>query len=519
MVKERNEQTGGEVIAAGGYGCVFAPPLPCANKPRELMESRRPAGVSKLLKETDLDEEVKIAKIVYAKVKRIPRFDDYFLFPKDECKPGFATAADIAGFNTRCGRSSAAALMPTRTPAGTYAFPPSARIINIPHGGQELQSVIKGNLSNGACVAFVIASLADLLVKAIGPMNRMGVGHNDIKAENLMLGPDGNLRIIDWGLGGVSSGQGVPAFVKRRPFQFNLPFSCIFFDRNIPSMHCGTPYDTTPGNSSVPEMMSMFITSINHMPLCGDDLVQNQPSHFKFIMANFVPLVFACNPMMAHTGARAQTFVYVYIDYLTTIIETFSKGGKFDKAAYFKKVYLHNADVWGIVTALIPLLSSRSTGMSSAEKKEVRDIVKVYAYSAEHAAKPIPVAELADRMLALSRKMVSRIGKMKTYSGSALPATWSDKLRSILEASTGAAPVVRKEAETKAKVETKAKAKASATTAHGCPAGTLHFLGRCRTSSGRVASAATRKSQPAKKAKRCPRGTRRNSKTGQCEPK
>ena len=60
MVKERNEQTGGEVIAAGGYGCVFAPPLPCANKPRELMESRRPAGVSKLLKETDLDEEVKI---------------------------------------------------------------------------------------------------------------------------------------------------------------------------------------------------------------------------------------------------------------------------------------------------------------------------------------------------------------------------------------------------------------------------------------------------------------------------
>ena len=71
--------------------------------------------------------------------------------------------------------------------------------------------------------------LAALIEDAIVPMNNKGVCHADLKSENIMLGADGHMRIIDWGLGGVLKNLGKGAvgakFLEHRPFQFNVPFT------------------------------------------------------------------------------------------------------------------------------------------------------------------------------------------------------------------------------------------------------------------------------------------------------
>ena len=49
------EQKAGEAIAAGGYGCVFKPPIKCRDKslPYE------PTGISKLMSKTSADDEMR----------------------------------------------------------------------------------------------------------------------------------------------------------------------------------------------------------------------------------------------------------------------------------------------------------------------------------------------------------------------------------------------------------------------------------------------------------------------------
>ena len=73
-------------------------------------------------------------------------------------------------------------------------------------------------------------SLLDVLKNGIIPMNGEHIYHCDLKEANMLLGSDGNIRLIDWGLSCKYDGEDrVPAILDRRPFQYNVPFSNILF--------------------------------------------------------------------------------------------------------------------------------------------------------------------------------------------------------------------------------------------------------------------------------------------------
>ena len=44
------------------------------------------------------------------------------------------------------------------------------------------------------------ASMMKTLLKAVNHCHSMGIAHRDIKPENIMIGDDGNLKLIDFGL-------------------------------------------------------------------------------------------------------------------------------------------------------------------------------------------------------------------------------------------------------------------------------------------------------------------------------
>lgn len=506
-------QLGGEAIASGGYGCVFAPAIPCEGSVVKLTDNQRPAGVSKLIESSDLAEEVKVAMEVYKKVKEIPNHNDYFLFPTDYCSPAAVPRKELMGFDGKCAKfASNRWVAPSRDADGLYRFPSTARILNAPHGGDELHALVKRKGDSAPFLAFTLAAVADLLTNAIGPMNDRNVTHNDIKGENMMLGEDGHVRIIDWGLGGVANGTGVPSFVKHREFQFNTPFSSILFDRDLPRMSCEAP---------TVETVSAFVSATNGIPLCEDLQSSGGPSHYKYVLGAFVPALFQCGPGPRAALVARQTFAYMFIDYLTKIIKKYNIKGRFNPGAYYRETYIHNADVWGAITVFISFLRASGGTVTESDKSRIRKLVITYMFGSEYAASPIPIPQLAKEMTEIATSIVKRVGKQRLSLS--LPPNLVKRLGVLLakkrapKTKDAATRKAKEPAKTQKVTKAQAKAQAQGRAEPECPAGRFHFLGKCRTSSGRSDSQ-TRKS-PAAHRKRCPNGTRRNKSTGDCEPK
>ena len=68
-------QKAGQAIAAGGYGCVFKPPLKCKD-PSVYYD---PTGVSKLMMVEDANDEMNEVRRIQPIVNSIPNNENYFL--------------------------------------------------------------------------------------------------------------------------------------------------------------------------------------------------------------------------------------------------------------------------------------------------------------------------------------------------------------------------------------------------------------------------------------------------------
>jgi serine/threonine protein kinase len=78
-----------------------------------------------------------------------------------------------------------------------------------------------------------------ILVRAVVPMNQHGVIHNDLKPENLMIDHTRRVRIIDWGLAGITTPeQVIPVrHFMNNPVTFNRPFSTMVISSDVGQLH------------------------------------------------------------------------------------------------------------------------------------------------------------------------------------------------------------------------------------------------------------------------------------------
>ena len=486
---------GGAAIASGGYGCVFSPPLPCEKGSISKMTHFKGKTVSKLMDKYDAEEEVNSVKNVYKALKTLPRLNDYFLFPVEMCKPEYATESDLEGFSNKCRKFYNNSRI---APNNRGDFPSSARIINMPHGGFELHKLLKEYRGSGSLAAYMFLAIANLIQKAIVPMNKRGVYHCDLKGENMMVDGFGNIRIIDWGLGGVfkkTARNKIPDFIEDRPFQFNLPFSCLIFNDRLKTNKCYSDKTYTLEGSPewmIPELVKSYL----------DNLKLGDQSHYNYSRQNIAPILFSCD----YLAKKDDIFTYTVNSYLVKAISsftTFTKGEyKFDKESYCENVYLKNVDIWGALITLLPYLENDAPALEDSEKAALRMVLVKYLYSSTFAAKAIPIPELVSDLQYMAMLLINRKGPL--YIRSQLQS-WGPSfthLYNSLVPLKDHLEVIKPHTPSPEAPKTKApKAKAT----------------RTKTKAKRESKGKTSKPNSETR-KRCPNGTRRNKKTGECEP-
>ena len=88
---------GGKVIASGGFGCVFNPPLRCKGKQRQKNK------VSKLMTGRHVLSEYNEINQIKKILETIPNYKDYFLVDDISiCEPEKLDSEDLKDFKKNC---------------------------------------------------------------------------------------------------------------------------------------------------------------------------------------------------------------------------------------------------------------------------------------------------------------------------------------------------------------------------------------------------------------------------------
>jgi hypothetical protein len=387
------KKRGGKVFESGGYGCLFTPPLKCKNITN--MNQIRGTYVTKLMKKKyakrEYDEIIKFEKIL----KTIPNYDDYFLVKNFKlCVPEKLTKEDLIHFNENCSALSDDNLNEKNINEKIDEL----EAIQMPFGGIDIfDYVYKINFSNSKMIE-LNKTLIDFLKNGIVKMNQLDVYHGDIKDSNVLVSKKENsirARLIDWGLSKIYKGEEkIPEVFSNRPFQYNLPFSCILLSR-VFRQTCDEFLKTNPNpyQSELKEFIHSYLKTKRHFS-----------KHLIHIHRTIKLLFKSEFSVNKHSDKSLDIkYAYEYIsNYLFKILEKYIKNGKFHVMEYFKQVYLKNLDVWGFVsiyTFFIDYITNKNIKygikhFKPTQLKIINNVKDAYMLLLDSAEKPVDIDSL-----------------------------------------------------------------------------------------------------------------------------
>jgi serine/threonine protein kinase len=172
-------------------------------------------------------------------------------------------------------------------------------------------------------------------------MNRLGVIHNDLKSENVMIDAKGDVRIIDWGLAGISSAHHVIPLrhFMNNPVTFNRPFSTMI----ISQTSCKLYESTLLTQAATPSLAEL--KKFTH------DLYKKYIESYDIIGFEYFQYIFMSMFGLSKKDATEMLMEFVS-NYNADILHHFTDhvNRKFDLNKYFSTVYRYNTDVWGMMS-------------------------------------------------------------------------------------------------------------------------------------------------------------------------
>ena len=321
----KKSRKGGNVIGSGGFGCVFRPALKCSKK-----KQRKTNMVSKLMTKKHAKREYSTIKEIKKRVRNIPQYSDYFLlYNVSNCKPSRLTKNDLSNFDEKC---KVMKKYDDITSENVNENLSKLMILNLPDGGISLNTYYN-NMKNASDFNYINEQLQNLFVKGILPMNELGVYHGDIKEGNILFNLNSQkIGLIDWGLSFYinSKRSRIPKLLKNKPFQYNLPFSIVLFNKTFERMF--SDFSKTKYSRD-----DLFYFMKEYIDLW---MMERGKGHFE-IIEEIWQIVSRENDVDV-----ISTFI---VPFLCEIIMKYEKNGKFDKNSYFHEIFLPNLDVWGFL--------------------------------------------------------------------------------------------------------------------------------------------------------------------------
>ena len=306
---------------AGAQGCVFDPALKCKHRSRDIHDGT----VSKLGYTQSAEFEMREYEQIRQFITQIKNYDKYFNMRASVCEPDALGPEDLAGFNDVCHLFTETSIDASNVNANLDKL----RAINMPNLGTDLKGWMEQSPLDAHRLRRLNDHISELLVRAVVPMNRLGVMHNDLKSENLMMDRAGaNVRIIDWGLAGIATPQApIPErYFMNNPVTFNRPFSTMLVSDDLRI-------------APAPEEVAPFVAKLYRE---YRDLAPIGHTYYTYIF----------EAMFGLPAEAANRMVNAAVErYNADILRHYTdERREFRLHDYFSNVYRYNTDVWGTLT-------------------------------------------------------------------------------------------------------------------------------------------------------------------------
>jgi len=384
---------GGEVIASGGFGCVFSPSLKCKGRPRENKK------ISKLMTKRHAKEEyneiVKFKKIL----SKIPNYDKYYLVDNIKlCTPERLTKKDLTNYNLKCSALQKDGFKTTNINNQINKL----MSLNMPNGGSDLGNYIDnmkyedmGELNN---------LLIDLLLNGIIPMNKHGLYHSDIKDTNVLFKT--HLRLIDWGLSTEykKRSKKIPSAWKNRPFQYNVPFSSILFNQTFETM-----YSNFLSTNHSPTREAIRVFTIDYIYAWTKTRGLGHFNAFNRIFRNLYSdnLQNISDETIKEDIIKFDFTFNAIVEYITEILLKYTKNGKILLHEYINEVFAPTIDIWGFIMCYNPIIEKLyyNYGYLNRDEKELFERIKqiFITYLFQPRVEPIKIDNLVHDLKGLDK--------------------------------------------------------------------------------------------------------------------
>jgi len=361
--QSKNKKHGGMAIGSGGYGCVFRPALACKNK------TRKKNMVSKLLRDKHAKKEMSTIRKLKKIVKQIPNYQKYFLITNaGTCKPEKLSKGDLKQFEYNC---TALEKHDHINDKNINKNLDKLIVLNLPDGGVSLSTYYE-YMNEEENFNYINYELINLLKHAIIPMNDLHFYHGDIKDTNILYDTNSeHVSLIDWGLSFSYVKGSLPDIVKRRPFQYNLPFTLILFNNTFDKMYNTTFTSTKFNETNVKSFVKKYINAWNKERGTGHiDAMEDIWGHFT----------------------KSNITNTIIVPYISDVILSFGDEKSFHTQEYFEKVYVKIVDIWGFLLSYDFILE-----YNSFNKRE--DMCNIYkTYLLDNPCRAINITDLIQKM-------------------------------------------------------------------------------------------------------------------------
>lgn len=393
-------QQGGKVINSGGFGCIFSPPLNCQDTSLDIDNDK----ITKLMTNKHALYEYKQIEKYKQLLRVIPNYDNYFLLNNIVlCKPDKLTDHDLTNYNKKCKPLKKKGI----TSKNINQSLNKIMAITMPNGGIDVDKFIHKYFVNSNIIR-LNNSLIELLVNGIVPMNRLNIYHCDIKDGNVLVQVNETglmTRLIDWGLSIViNEKKGIPYTLYRRPFQFNVPFSSVLFNKNFIEL-----YNNFLHINSKPDYFQIREFIINYIFIWNDIRGTGHLSAINDIIKKLTIKDLTAikkNKIKNHFIEYDFTYYYI-IEYLTKILAKYTNNGSLDIMLYFETVFLKNVDIWGFIMIYFVLYEYLYETYDELNEYQMEFIMKIkyiiIHFLYENPITPINVSSLVIELTSLNK--------------------------------------------------------------------------------------------------------------------